>query len=376
MTFRLILWFIIFIASIVSAQLKLRNFPHILVIFLLFMPVVSLAHALFMRRRIRISYRRTQEFIPRGEKALWQVTIKNPALHPMVFHIKENQAITRYVLEGKGELSLEFGIRAEHTGPLDPPDLSYYLQDSFNLFRIPIKRSFNNMKIYALPLASRHRLESTTGEIQEHDGAQAKHARTEHLDDIHQLRAMTHGDPLKLIHWKLSARQGEWMVKEYRKEEDPSTLFLTLLPQENLSLRDSLLDLTYQSAKAFLYQQLSISLYSEIPEPLHLQASSLAELEHLRAQLGRVPHTAQQSLKSLLFHVEKRDNQSLLLLCSTLTPEDIRSLKIHRDHFTRMRVVLYTEESMSQYNKNLLETLVKNQIQVTEIIESEGSHAS
>lgn len=65
--------------------------------------------------------------------------------------------------------------------------------------------------------------------------ARSSSHRSEQGAAFHQFRAYQRGDDCRLIHWKLSARQGRWILKEREREEGSGVLLVlnNLAPAEN-----------------------------------------------------------------------------------------------------------------------------------------------
>lgn len=119
------------------------------------------------------------------------------------------------------------------SGPFTVDGLTITINDIFGFFRL---KSFsanqvNFPNVYVLPLEDRsenyHEYLSNQLEAGEFPAGKSQTL----LDEIDRLRSMENGDSIKYIHWKLSARMQEWMVKEYDKEDDHTVTILLNLPE-------------------------------------------------------------------------------------------------------------------------------------------------
>lgn len=369
MTLRFLLWCLFFIASLISIQLRFRSFPHILLIFLVSLPLVSLIQSLLIRRRLQVNMLREKEHVLRGEEGQWTYQVSNPPLSSVILQIDKGYERTLYPLKGKGELLLEIKKKGTHTGPLDPPTIKAHLQDSLHFFNLKLPNPALMEKVYVYPLLKKESLRDNQEALHQEDGSMGSKALSNHLDEIYQFREIRPGESLKQAHWKLSAKAQKWILKEYKKDEEPSTLFITRLTKD-LKVRDNLLDTTLTSLKAPLSKGSILYLRTFTEKVIDHRGSSLEELPAFQSQLAHIPFDKQLSIKELLDRHEKKDHQSLVLITETLTPEEVNFLKRIRGLFTHVDIIfLEHHREVTTYHENLESTLKGMQVQVTRLLE-------
>ncbi len=125
--------------------------------------------------------------------------------------------------------ALDSNARHEAALPLDKPRCGIYtlergvlrVWDYLRLFRRE-KRLAGEAQIAVLPSNSRQimMLPPDHTENQRGDGFVFPPFSGNNRDEIRQLREYRPGDPSRFIHWKLSARLDEFLVREYAREQE------------------------------------------------------------------------------------------------------------------------------------------------------------
>ncbi len=237
---RFVFWFFALIATYISASTSPRNFPHFIIIFLLLIPVAGFISLLLFSRYIHIKVFTEQLTITRDQSALWQMNITNQSKFNSMKLILNKELLLLAPLETH---RLNYQQPVEHIGPVVFDfQLDLKLIDALDFFSKKIALPvFPTIDV--IPFVSSARSTSISplleGETTTHRSPLAYLAQEE-LDTIHPLQP---NQPLKWIHWKLSARLQTWMVRTF--VEDSSTKVLLILDSEpisNLDQRDSYLD--------------------------------------------------------------------------------------------------------------------------------------
>ncbi len=337
--YRSALWFLAVIACFIANQLIEHKFIMIFMLFLLLLPIFSFLYTFWLRRKLKIRFEPVSEYIKRGEDAVWYVYLENNSriqtlsLRLMLranslFYDQSQIRSTHLIAQHSSEI-VRITAKPFHSGPFSLYGLSISLNDIFGFFRIKVfgANNLNVPNIYVLPLMDssadyksylQHQLES--GEFPAGKSQVL-------LDEIDRFRNMMSGDSLKLIHWKLSARMQEWIVKEFDKEDDRSVTVLLNLPElddKSLSkeyhrlgkIRDFMLDHTYTAIQIFLSFGATVRLKTYQPELLIEEADNLNESELLRKQLAYIPHLSVISFADQL-HDELIGNEHNIIYIAT-----------------------------------------------------------
>ncbi|HHT20794.1 MAG TPA: DUF58 domain-containing protein [Tissierellia bacterium] len=298
MTLRLVLWLIALIATILISQLQERVFSPYLILFLgLLAPVSLIYDALFHRLKLRLIPQ--DEMVQRGEPAAWQLKLSNTDANRTHFlsytRSQAGQTLTerKLHLPPKSHELIDIAVDTRHCGLQPPPSFSLGYLSLFGLFRLPLGRRLKAgfEPVYVLPAVTGSLEEPTQfGDLIKLGQLQASGREANH-DEVDYMREMVPGDPMRLIHWKLSARMQDWMVRHFAKAQEKSVHVLLELPaldqrEATLELRDELLERVATEIRGFLYHDFQVSLMTLEPELLIQTVRGLDRFDSLRRQLA------------------------------------------------------------------------------------------
>ncbi len=118
---------------------------------------------------------------------------------------------------------------------------------------------------------------------------------SEDLTSIYQIRSWRDGDPFKRIHWKLTARTGHWMVKEFDStQRDVIAIVLdaragTRLPLTQIRYEDALVEATFSICAHYLEAGHPIRLSTYADQRIHLHGSQAADVARFYEVLSTMP---------------------------------------------------------------------------------------
>lgn len=155
--------------------------------------------------------------------------------------------------------TLQLSFHAAHVGAIHPGIQSVTLSDFFGVCTIRQKPQVDGGELLVLPqLFDIAPLRLSSGEM----GAEAMARASEDVTNPTDVRSYQPGDPMKKIHWKLSARKQEALVRRFEDPVQPDALVLLDCaeppkqadPEEDADLRDALIEtaasVMVQAAKA------------------------------------------------------------------------------------------------------------------------------
>lgn len=188
------------------------------------------------RARYRLTAKRVLEspHVPAGHEALVTLTVENLALLPTGLLLIEETvpyqlgSRPRFVLDGvetRGVREITYRLRSETRGRYDIGPLAVRLADPFGL--VELTRSFAKVdKLVVTPTV--HQLPDVllTGAWTGGGDSHAKTIAAAGEDDA-ATREYRHGDDLRRVHWKSTAKRGELMVRrEEQHWQSRCTIFL------------------------------------------------------------------------------------------------------------------------------------------------------
>lgn len=228
----------------------------------LVLPVISLAVSLPAMLRCQVRVEGLSGQCPRGQEDYWRITVHNTAGLPMP------------------SVKVRLSLRQTMTGQTMQKTLRYYRISSALEDRLPVdtdhcgiwEASVQWVRVCdAMGLLGLRRRLTVTGRVavmpqtveaeplpraeQGQGGSVAlRPRRGGGMGEEYELREYQPGDPVRMIHWKLSTKREDLILREVleRPEAVPVLTFDHLGPQERL---DDVLDRLYALSNALLEQQ-------------------------------------------------------------------------------------------------------------------------
>lgn len=163
-----------------------------------------------------------------------------------LFYPQEEQIILRGMADGKSRTRLKTAISGEHCGPMLLEIQEVQVYDIFRLFSkkiaVPGKEVLAVLpEYYTADITLQENMKDFLAESEEYD----KNKPGDDPLEIFQVREYRSGDRMQSIHWKLSARTDDLMVKEYSLPTGtPVVLFLDMRYQsgENYGYLDEFIE--------------------------------------------------------------------------------------------------------------------------------------
>lgn len=180
--------------------------------------------------------------ISRGDEVAYKITLRGRTLLPVAGHIVtlppgehmpdavplRNAFFLRPSLL-YWERTFELTLRCNHRGRWGIAPHSLLLQDIFGLFSMPLSRLGKRRPLpVTLSVYPRtHELRVPDRAVSANEGFAAAVIRHATSGDLFgDTRQYQIGDPMRRIHWKLSARTGELQVRQFEAQENPRVLLV------------------------------------------------------------------------------------------------------------------------------------------------------
>lgn len=266
MTWRFLVWFIFLILSIISAHFKLRVFPHLIILFLLSLPILSILFMLLGKRKLKIELEPQTQFVYRHDSAKWKLTIFNTSkLSPLRVKLKTADKVSFDIrLNPQQVYQTQLNATAHHTGLVKVPQFDLWLYDAFSFFRHGLYLTHIE-SVFALPLLNENnQIDEITAHLAD-DIKQALILNQNQEDELLAIRQMNIGDSMKRVHWKVSARVNEWMVRHDEMGPQPILEILvfpdSIDPNNEIerTQRDVFLDIVASQLETLLTQRYKLN---------------------------------------------------------------------------------------------------------------------
>lgn len=293
------IFFIIIIAvCIVFYIMYLWDFALVLLAVVIAVPVIMFITALITRKNIEIEFASKSNTVSKRDNFPVQIKITNKSIFPVgkaVVNIEYfnsfNNEINNFTLlapvQAKNTQGISFQLNSTYCGIVVIRCDNVEIYDPLRIFRF---RTGKNISTSITVMPEYHEISGqicSTDRINEESSVFSEYKSGDDPSEIFDLRGYTAGDKLNRIHWKLSSKKDEFIVKDYSLPVDiPCTLFIDLNVDSNyqLAVFDTLME-TLLSISQFLLNNERIhsivyynSLYKEFTEKNIVNGDDLSEI--------------------------------------------------------------------------------------------------
>ncbi len=232
------LYFLLLIFSAFFYVMYKGDISLILLIFMIVLPIITLIVLCITSRFVKVSAHFEQLTAPRGKPSVLKITVKNRSFIP-IMNCTAEVFYTPYVLfeapkRQKFKLSSAVGakstetfamnIASVHCGTVDVRVSKICIRDIMGLFSLPVKSGFSG-KILSLPVIHTIQAELENNPVSSFESSTFSQSKSgDDPSEIFALREYREGDSNNRIHWKLSSRSDEFIVKELSLPIGCSTL--------------------------------------------------------------------------------------------------------------------------------------------------------
>ncbi len=192
------------------------------------MILYSLISLLLSARLLRITQSIDEQKVERGHQTKLSIGLQNRSLLPiappdLTLKLPQGESPLSFSPGFKQLKTAHFSIYLPHVGLATAGIKHMYLQDIFHLFRIKKQVRQRPPQVLVLPRPfDVDKLQSA----QRDDGRALPNQTSEDITAPDDVRAFRQGDPMKRIHWKLSSRKREMLVRRFELPAPPDTLVL------------------------------------------------------------------------------------------------------------------------------------------------------
>jgi uncharacterized protein (DUF58 family) len=243
---------------------------------MLMLPLASLALAIISLRSLDVSQMVDKDFILKGEETCYRVRLKNKAAiyNPGVFvsfpktgfGMSSTARPASFPLAGKELKELVFTLSCKYRGVYDIGVESVQIRDFLGIFNLR-RQSKSRMSVTVYPRIVE--INDFPLSLSLMSQSFSRHAvREEDSSAVSDVRLYNTADSMKRIHWKLSAKRMELMVKNYETTALNSTSIflddrkLSLPPQEACEIEDKMVETAVAAACFCLKKRMPVTLHT------------------------------------------------------------------------------------------------------------------
>lgn len=221
-------YFLLLIFSVVFHVLYKGDLSFVLLGFVVILPFFMLAMLIVSALKTRVTAQLEHLSAARGSSAVLKLTVKNSSVFPIVSCAAEvrykpavpfeNSSVKFFRMSAsigaRSEECFALNIKPEHCGTVDVAIVKIRLRDIMGLFSIPVKSQMSG-KITSLPVI--YPIQASVESAPASSSESSTFSPIKSGDDpseIFALREYRDGDNNNRIHWKLSSRSENFIVKE------------------------------------------------------------------------------------------------------------------------------------------------------------------
>jgi len=366
----------------------------ILLLTLIVLIVVSFVELLYIRRRLKVGTFRVVSELPRDEivhftlpvrlETRWlPLRIKLTARYgseDKTIRIQKDSSFRD--LRAGDDVELYFSVAARHSGKLILDEARIEVRTLFGLFKFRkvFRHRDHPMLTYVLPLPDKTEDTVIRAFQQVEESDLAKRRVEERSDEIDTLRTYREGDDIRRIHWQVSSRMNEFVVKQYEAPLAIETHVLfddftgyslvndVVACDDALTRRDHILDHVSGAIIWLLEHEMPASFHTYSADSLNERITITNEPLRYRRLLAMIEPDTSPTLGESIERMRGYASRDRFLLFSSRISEETAAAIIALQR--RAYQVIYfhfRQESQSREEENALRMLRRAEIEVYEV---------
>lgn len=239
-----IFFFILIIICIIFYVLYVWDFSLVLLVVIASIPVIMFICMLIAKRSIRIEFALNSKSAAKNESFDVQLCITNSSFMPIgkaeafieyynVFNSQINSIELHFPIQPNNSQRVTFQLSSKFCGTVKIRTAYVNIYDPLRIFKFRIGKN-SSESIAILPEG--HDISgfvSQSSRMNEESSVYSEHRPGDDPSEVFDLREYNQGDKLNRIHWKLSSKKDEFIVKDYSFPVDsPAVIFLDLMFKE------------------------------------------------------------------------------------------------------------------------------------------------
>ncbi len=349
---------------------------YLLLILLAAMLLLGLASALWTVFTLRVEMKGVRPRVKRGETLMTVFTVRHASLLP-VASVRVQLSVPSSLLPEQ-EISVctppfvarsfRHRVPCPHRGVYEAGVTRVAARDMFGFFSISRRPGGKLLRVEVVPNpAPASELPLAASDVGPEFFARAAEDNASPSD----IRAWQEGDSLKKVHWKLSMRRREVVVRTYEESARPDTLIIpdlssvTALKDRQLSAEDAVCEACLGAAKAQLEAGDPVRMPLTSAEPSEVSGHFPADLPAFADALMRVrfdsPYAYEQVLALMLARMQRTGGAVLATARLTTRVADL-AMRMQRSGI-RTRLVWATDDPREE-SLEMLERLKMEGVEV------------
>lgn len=211
-----------------------------------------------LKRKLDVTVYIPEHYVQKGQEFAVEIRLRNRSVLPVpsvfVKLCLENEFTGKnffcedtVMVRAKGESALVFNLKAGYCGKVLASPAGAWVQDYLRLFSGKLTDSGiagQEEEIMVLPVIRRIEIAPAWAARNNKDGETYSHTKSgDDTSEVFDVRSYRAGDTMQRVHWKLTAKTNEFLVKEYSiLNEQTVLLFLDLYCERQKEFTQEMLD--------------------------------------------------------------------------------------------------------------------------------------
>ncbi len=221
-----------------------------------------------------------------------------------------------------------FNMQCKYRGEYEVGLSDIYIEDFLGLIRLNYQIP-ETKKIVVYPKIE-HLIRFDVFTTNNFESQSSSQGAVEDVTNLRDMRKYQYGDNFKRIHWKLSARNNQLMVKNYQCTSDANVNILIDLKDNNFSdevtivLEDKIIECAVAVLNYYLHKGISVN-YMYFEDKIEmLKASNRHEFEYIYKTLSTVNFVQKVPLADIVsLHYESRNNSNDMIILTSILDVDL-----------------------------------------------------
>ena len=361
MSVRLIGYLAVMAALLTTGLSTGQNVYYLLFLMLLLLMLFSLASVLWTLWTLKVDMKGVKGRVTRGDALMTLFTVRHDSLLPVasvrvVINVPSSSTPTQELSVSTPpfvEKTFRHMIRCPHRGSYEAGIVALCAVDLFGLFALRRNVRTGLVRVDVMPRVGEGKLL----QLRVSDaGPEVLSRATEDAASPSDVRKWQDGDVLKKVHWKLTMRKQELMVRTFEESSRPDTLIIpdlaeiAALSDQALTIEDGICEACVSAAQAQLEANYPVRMPLTSSEPSEIAGQFPADFSMFHDALMRVKFDSPYAYDQVLLLMMQRLQRTggAILVTSRLTSRVAdAALRMQRTGIST-RVVWVTDTPRSQ----------------------------
>lgn len=235
-----IFYLILIIAAIIFYIMYLGDFALVLLITLIAIPIFLLISLLITKHNISVSMSVASHAVQKNQSFPVQIKINNSSIFPVgkaeasieycnLFNNENVNFVLHMPIQARNEQSTVFQLNSKFCGVVKIRCTGITIFDPLKLFKFKVGK---NIDVNVAVMPECHEISGLvvySDKVNDESNVYSEYKPGDDPSQIFDLRSYNPGDKLNRIHWKLSSKKDEFIVKDYSLPIDvPCLIFVDM----------------------------------------------------------------------------------------------------------------------------------------------------